>query len=48
MMATSWFTTAVHVYLTEGRSSLLECYDEVVASCLQEIARTSLDNDGEI
>jgi hypothetical protein len=30
--------TAVHVYLTEGRPSLLACFDEVVATCTRDIA----------
>jgi AcrR family transcriptional regulator len=38
LMALSWFTTAAHVYLTEGRPSLLECFDEVVATCTRDIA----------
>ncbi|MGF7236850.1 MAG: TetR/AcrR family transcriptional regulator [Frankia sp.] len=32
-MALGWFTTAAQVYLTEGRPSLVECFDEVVATC---------------
>jgi AcrR family transcriptional regulator len=36
-MAASWFTTATHLYFTDGRSSLLECYDEVVAVCTREL-----------
>jgi AcrR family transcriptional regulator len=35
LMATAWFTTAVHIYLVEGRPSLLACFDEVVATCLE-------------
>jgi AcrR family transcriptional regulator len=34
-MVLGWFTTAAHAYLTEGRPSLLTCYDEVVATCIQ-------------
>lgn len=37
-MAASWFTTATHLYLVEGRRSLLECFDEVVATCARELA----------
>ena len=29
LMAINWFLTAAHIYLTEGRPSLLTCYDEV-------------------
>lgn len=37
-MAVSWFTTATHLYFIEGRPSLLDCYDEVVAACTAELA----------
>jgi AcrR family transcriptional regulator len=39
LMATGWLTTAAHVYLTEGRPSLVTCFDEVVAACVQASAR---------
>jgi len=32
-MATGWFVTATHMYFTERRPSLVECFDEVVAIC---------------
>jgi hypothetical protein len=31
-MAIGWMTTASHIYLVEGRSSLVKCFDEVVAT----------------
>lgn len=42
-MAASWFLTATHLYLVEGRASLLECFDEVVATCTRELADAQLD-----
>jgi AcrR family transcriptional regulator len=33
VMALGWMTTASHIYLVEGRSSLVKCFDEVVATC---------------
>ena len=33
-MAIGWFISAAHVYLIEGRPSLVECFDEAVASCV--------------
>ena len=39
LMATSWFTAAIHLYLTEDRPSLVECFDLVVATCRHEIAQ---------
>ena len=41
LMATSWFTAAIHVYLTEDRPSLVECFDAVVATCRDEISELS-------
>ncbi|MBL7502286.1 TetR family transcriptional regulator [Frankia sp. CNm7] len=38
LMALSWFTTATHLYLTESRPSLLACFDEIVATCVQATA----------
>ncbi|CAI7981103.1 TetR family transcriptional regulator [Frankia sp. Hr75.2] len=38
-MALGWFSTAAHIYLTEERPSLLECFDDVVAVCAQASAR---------
>jgi AcrR family transcriptional regulator len=32
VMALGWMTTASHIYLVEGRSSLVTCFDEVVAT----------------
>jgi AcrR family transcriptional regulator len=32
VMAIGWMTTASHIYLVEGRSSLVKCFDEVVAT----------------
>jgi AcrR family transcriptional regulator len=43
LMAVGWFTAATHIYLVEGRPSLLDCFDEVVASCLREIAESPLE-----
>jgi AcrR family transcriptional regulator len=34
-MAVGWFITAAHIYLVEGRPSLVGCFDEVVATCVQ-------------
>jgi hypothetical protein len=34
-MALGWFITASHIYLTEDRPSLVGCFDEVVAVCVQ-------------
>jgi hypothetical protein len=42
-MAASWFLTAIHLYLVEGRASLLEYFDEVVATCARELAEAHLD-----
>jgi AcrR family transcriptional regulator len=33
VMALGWMTTASHIYLVEGRSSLVKCFDQVVATC---------------
>jgi len=41
-MAASWFLTATHLYLVEGRASLLECFDEVVATCTRDLADVQL------
>jgi len=38
LMAMSWFLTAAEVYLTDGRPSLVECFDEVVSTCVQASA----------
>jgi AcrR family transcriptional regulator len=35
LMAVSWFVTAAHVYVTERSRSLVECFDEAVATCVQ-------------
>lgn len=43
LMAASWFLTAIHLYLVEGRASLLEYFDEVVATCARELAEADLD-----
>jgi AcrR family transcriptional regulator len=46
-MAIGWFISAVQVYLIEGRPSLVECFDEAVASCLRwnpgDLARSAAD-----
>ena len=34
-MALGWFITAAHIYLIEDRPSLVGCFDEVVATCVQ-------------
>ena len=34
-MALGWFFTAAHIYLIEDRPSLVGCFDEVVATCVQ-------------
>jgi AcrR family transcriptional regulator len=41
-MAASWFTTAVHLYLVENRPSLVECFDEVVATCAAAVSHADL------
>ena len=33
-----WMTTASHIYLVEGRSSLVKCFDEVVGTCTHAAA----------
>jgi AcrR family transcriptional regulator len=38
LMALSWFTGAIRIYLLENRSSLVKCFDEVVAGCLRSSA----------
>jgi AcrR family transcriptional regulator len=38
-MAESWFLTAVRAYFKQGRKSLLEYFDEVVAACARSIQR---------
>ncbi len=38
-MACGWFVTAAHLYLVEDRPSLVECFDEVVATCVESGAR---------
>jgi AcrR family transcriptional regulator len=38
-MAESWFLTAVRAYLKQGRKSLVEYFDEVVAACVRSIGR---------
>lgn len=42
-MAASWFTTATHLYLVEGRPSLLECLDLVVATCVRQVTDSAGD-----
>lgn len=42
LMATGWFTTAAHLYLVEGRPSLVACFDETVATCVREGAALPL------
>ncbi|GEM_PF-2605007 len=39
LMAMGWFVAAAHVYLVEGRPSLVECFDEVVATCIHSSVR---------
>jgi AcrR family transcriptional regulator len=39
VMAIDWMTTASHIYLVEGRSSLVKCFDEVVATCVHATTR---------
>jgi AcrR family transcriptional regulator len=36
-MALSWLDTACNVYFKEGRRSLVRCFDETVATCLQSV-----------
>lgn len=38
LMALSWFTSAIRIYLLENRPSLVKCFDEVVAGCLRSSA----------
>lgn len=35
LMALSWFTAAIRIYLHENRPSLVDCFDEIVAACLR-------------
>ncbi|MDT3446397.1 MULTISPECIES: TetR/AcrR family transcriptional regulator [unclassified Pseudofrankia] len=37
-MACGWFTTAAHLYLVEGRPSLVSCFDDVVATAVRASA----------
>ena len=46
LMAGSWLTTAAHIYLVEHRPSLLECFDEVVATCVREVGGLPLPPTG--
>jgi AcrR family transcriptional regulator len=39
IMALGWMTTASHIYLVEGRPSLVECFDEIVATCRNATVR---------
>ena len=39
LMATSWVVTAAHIDLTEGRPSLVGCFDEAVAAGVKSISR---------
>ncbi|HET6949689.1 MAG TPA: TetR/AcrR family transcriptional regulator [Acidimicrobiales bacterium] len=39
LMALSWLNTAARTYLIDARPSLVECFDEVVATCLSASAR---------
>jgi AcrR family transcriptional regulator len=39
VMAMGWFSSAAHIFLTEDRTSLVECFDEVVAACVDSTAR---------
>jgi AcrR family transcriptional regulator len=39
VMAIGWMTTASHIYLVEGRASLVKCFDEVVATCRHATTR---------
>ena len=46
LMSQAWFDTAIRVYLFEGRRSLVEYFDEVVATCVRVTAhdlRVSLE-----
>jgi AcrR family transcriptional regulator len=38
LMAVSWFVTAAHAYVTERSRSLVECFDEAVATCVRASA----------
>jgi AcrR family transcriptional regulator len=38
-MALGWFVTAAHTYLVEGRPSLVGCFDDVVATCVEAGSR---------
>ena len=39
LMALSWFTAAIRIYLHENRSSLVDCFDEIAAVCLHSAIR---------
>jgi AcrR family transcriptional regulator len=38
LMAVSWFVTAAHAYVTERSRSLVDCFDEAVATCVRASA----------
>jgi AcrR family transcriptional regulator len=38
-MAETWFLTAIRIYFRQGRASLIKCFDEVVARCVQSSVR---------
>jgi hypothetical protein len=37
LMAFSWMDASARIFLTENRPSLVECFDEVVSTCLKSI-----------
>ena len=39
LMALSWLDAAARIYLMEAKPSLVECFDEVVSTCLRSSAR---------
>jgi AcrR family transcriptional regulator len=38
VMAVGWLSSAAHIFLTEDRPSLVDCFDEVVSVCLESAA----------
>jgi AcrR family transcriptional regulator len=39
LMALSWLSAAVRIYLNENRPSLVDCFDEISAACLRSATR---------
>jgi AcrR family transcriptional regulator len=39
VMAVGWLSSAAHIFLTEDRASLVDCFDEVVSVCVESAVR---------